>query len=59
MRLFNIKHIKGLEFEAVIFVDIDDSEYIENGLLDRFLYVGISRASFFLQLLFEMIYLLA
>jgi len=48
VRIFNIKYIKGLEFEAVFFWDIDDFSIEEEDLLDRLLYVGISRASFFL-----------
>lgn len=48
VRLFNVKYIKGLEFEAVFFIDIDDMNIDEPDLLDRYIYVGVSRASFYL-----------
>jgi len=47
VRLFNIKYIKGLEFEAVFFIDIDEMTS-KDDVLDRLIYVGISRASFYL-----------
>lgn len=48
VRLFNVKYIKGLEFEAVFFIDIDNMKIEEPDLLDRYIYVGVSRASFYL-----------
>lgn len=43
LRIFPIDQVKGLEFEAVFFYDIDEIE--ETSLINRYLYVGISRAS--------------
>lgn len=48
IRVFNIQHIKGLEFEAVFFLDIDDYFNIEQELVSRYLYVGLTRATMFL-----------
>lgn len=48
IRVFNIQHIKGLEFESVFFLDIDDYFNIEEELVSRYLYVGLTRASMFL-----------
>lgn len=45
VRVFDIKHIKGLEFETVFFVSIDDL-FIKNiELFDKYLYVGVTRAA--------------
>lgn len=49
VRVFDIKHIKGLEFEAAFFHNLDGtlgSGYSSNMLL-RNLYVGLSRATFY------------
>lgn len=49
VRVFDIKHIKGLEFEAAFFHNIDGtlgSNYSSDMLL-RNLYVGLSRATFY------------
>jgi hypothetical protein len=48
VRVFDVRHIKGLEFEAVFFVGIDALERSLPGLFDRFLYVGVTRAATFL-----------
>jgi len=48
VRIFEIKYIKGMEFQAVFFIDIDMLKVEEEDMLDRFLYVGVSRASFYL-----------
>ena len=50
IRVFDIKHIKGLEFEAVFFVDIDELAQEQPDLFDRFLYVGATRAATYLGL---------
>ena len=50
VRVFDISHIKGLEFEAVFFVDVDKLAEQEGELLDKFLYVGATRAAAFLGL---------
>jgi hypothetical protein len=49
VRVFDIEHIKGLEFEAAFFHNIDrtlGSNYTSDMLL-RNLYVGLSRATFY------------
>lgn len=51
IRVFSIEHIKGLEFEAVFFHNLDGLEKninIQEDLALKFLYVGISRATFYL-----------
>ena len=51
MRIFSVEYIKGLEFESVIFHDIDSLQSSTNAdLLGKFLYVGISRAAYHLAL---------
>ena len=53
VRVFNIEHIKGLEFEAVFFVGID--KLVENrpDLFDKYLYVGATRAATYLGITCE------
>lgn len=46
LRIFPINQVKGMEFEAVFFYDIDDLE--STSLINRYLYVGLSRASMYL-----------
>lgn len=53
VRVFNIKHIKGLEFEAVFFVGIDKLATQQPTLFDRYLYVGATRAATYLGLICE------
>lgn len=50
VRVFSIDKIKGLEFEAVFFYDLDDllHENLGQDLLLKYLYVGLSRATFHL-----------
>lgn len=48
VRVFDIQHIKGLEFEAVFFVGIDELHQRLPGLFERFLFVGITRAATYL-----------
>jgi hypothetical protein len=48
VRVFDIRHIKGLEFEAVFFVGIDRLARRLPALFDRYLYVGITRAATYL-----------
>ena len=45
VRVFDVQHIKGLEFEAVFFVDIDTLAMRIPQLFDKFLYVGATRAA--------------
>jgi len=48
--VFNIENIKGLEFEAVFFVDIDKIENANTELLQKYIYVGLSRAAYYLYI---------
>lgn len=48
VRVFDVRHIKGLEFEAVFFIGVDALERSMPDLFDRFLYVGVTRAATFL-----------
>ena len=50
VRIFEVEHIKGLEFEAIFFVDIDKLEKAQPELFERYLYVGATRAATFLGL---------
>ena len=46
--VYNIKNIKGLEFEAVFFANIDCLDVPNDELLQKYLYVGLSRAAYHL-----------
>ena len=48
VRVFDIQHIKGLEFEAVFFVGVDELAERMPDLFDKYLYVGTTRAATFL-----------
>ncbi len=48
VRVFDVQHIKGLEFEAVFFVSIDELASRQPELFDKFLYVGTTRAATYL-----------
>jgi hypothetical protein len=52
VRVFSIKVIKGLEFESVFFHNIDDlqTQHLDYDLFLKYLYVGLSRATFYLGL---------
>lgn len=50
IRIFEVEHIKGLEFEAVFLMDIDALRDGTPGLFDRYVYVGATRAATFLGL---------
>ncbi len=45
VRVFDVQYIKGLEFEAVFFVDIDHLAKQLPNLFDKYLYVGATRAA--------------
>ncbi|MBC8386213.1 MAG: ATP-binding domain-containing protein, partial [Gammaproteobacteria bacterium] len=51
VRVFDVQHIKGLEFEAVFFIGIDQLAEKIPELFDRFLYVGATRAATYLGLI--------
>ncbi|MEK7764128.1 MAG: ATP-binding domain-containing protein [Nitrospirota bacterium] len=53
VRVFDVKHIKGLEFEAVFVVGIDHLAERLPELFDRYLYVAVSRAATYLGLTCE------
>jgi superfamily I DNA/RNA helicase len=48
VRVYAIDKIKGLEFEAVFFHNLDQLEILQNNLLLKYIYVGLSRAAFYL-----------
>ncbi|WP_330130781.1 ATP-dependent helicase [Shewanella xiamenensis] len=48
VRVFDIQHIKGLEFEAVFFIGIDQLAAEQPALFDKYLYVGTTRAATYL-----------
>ena len=50
IRIFDVQHIKGLEFEAVFFVGIDELANHRPELFDKYLYVGATRAATYLGL---------
>lgn len=50
IRVFDIQHIKGLEFEAVFFVGVDGLAEKHPTLFDKYLYVGATRAATYLGL---------
>ena len=53
VRVFNVEHIKGLEFEAVFFVGIDKLAASQPDLFDKYLYVGTTRAATYLGITCE------
>ncbi|SBS63548.1 ATP-binding domain-containing protein [Vibrio atlanticus] len=48
IRVFSVAHIKGLEFEAVFFVNIDELAQNSPELYEKYLYVGVTRAATYL-----------
>lgn len=48
VRIFSVKYIKGLEFEGVFFVGIDRIAERHPEVIDKYLYVGLTRAASFL-----------
>lgn len=50
IRVFDVQHIKGLEFEAVFFVGVDTLAAMNPDLFDKYLYVGATRAATYLGL---------
>jgi hypothetical protein len=48
VRVFDVQHIKGLEFEAVFFVSVDRLVAGQHDLFDKYLYVGTTRAATYL-----------
>lgn len=52
VRVFNLQHIKGMEFEAVFFIGLDEVLRIEPDLYNKYLYVGATRAATYLGITF-------
>lgn len=52
IRVYPINVVKGMEFDVVFFHNIDKST-IDKDLLSRYVYVGVSRAAFFLGITME------
>jgi superfamily I DNA/RNA helicase len=50
VRVFDVRHIKGLEFEAVFFTGIDRLAERQPDLFEKYLYVGATRAAMYLGL---------
>lgn len=50
VRVFAVEHIKGLEFEAVFFINVDTLAQRMPELFERFLNVGFTRAATYLGL---------
>jgi superfamily I DNA/RNA helicase len=50
IRIFDVQHVKGLEFEAVFFIGLENLAIHKPDLFDRYLYVGATRAASFLGL---------
>lgn len=48
VRVYSIEYIKGLEFGAAFFHDLDNLNHIEKDQLIKYIYVGLSRANLFL-----------
>jgi len=53
VRIFPVEFIKGLEFEAVFYVGLDRMAEIHKDLIDKYVYVGLSRARTFLGVTVE------
>jgi superfamily I DNA/RNA helicase len=53
VRIFDVQHIKGMEFEAVFFIGLDRLAERIPELFLRFLYVGVTRAATYLGLTCE------
>lgn len=53
IRIFSVEYIKGLEFEGVFFVNIDEMQEKSDELLDKYLYVGLTRATTFLGITYK------
>lgn len=48
IRIFGVEYIKGLEFGAVFFWDLDSLSDSDDELFNKYMYVGLSRANLFL-----------
>ena len=50
VRIFDVRHVKGMEFETVFFVGVDEMAARIPDLFQRLIYVGITRATTYLGL---------
>lgn len=48
VRIYSVEYIKGLEFGAVFFHNLDDLSLHDDTLTNKYIYVGLSRANLFL-----------
>ena len=53
VRVFDVQHIKGLEFEAVFFIGVDRLAQNHPDVFEKYLYVGATRAATYLGLTCE------
>jgi hypothetical protein len=53
VRVFSVQHIKGLEFEGVFFVGLDETIEVLPELFGKYLYVGATRAATYLGITFS------
>lgn len=53
VRIFSVKYIKGLEFESVFFLNINKIAERMPNLIDKYLYVGLTRAASFLGVVYQ------
>lgn len=53
VRVFPVESIKGLEFEAVFYLEIDRMTELHAALVDKYFYVGLSRARSFLAMTYS------
>jgi DNA helicase IV len=53
VRVFDVQHIKGLEFEAVFMVAVDRLAKEQGDIFEKYLYVGATRAATYLGLTTE------
>ncbi|MER9168528.1 ATP-binding domain-containing protein [Mesorhizobium australicum] len=53
VRVFHVTHIKGMEFEAVFFVNLDQTIRSQPELFTKYLYVGSTRAATYLGITFS------
>jgi hypothetical protein len=56
VRIFPVEFIKGLEFEAVFYAGLDRMAEIHKDLIDKFVYVGLSRARSFLGVTYDRLF---
>lgn len=50
VRVFSVDYLKGLEFEGVFLLDVDQIEGQRPDLVDKFIYVAVTRAATYLGL---------